>query len=62
VRPSLLGIIEGDGPFQVGAGVGKISEEEQRLPQRVVGDNKARRIVHTLYQEEAVLCQLPRLS
>jgi hypothetical protein len=62
VRPSLLGIIEGDRPFQVGAGVDKISQEEQRLPQSVVGDNEARWIVHTLHQEEALLCQLPRLS
>ena len=48
----LLGIIEGEPLLQVRPSQGQLSQEVHRAPQRMVGHQEERRVVHALGQTE----------
>ena len=54
----LLGIVESNPRFQVLSGQGKLSKQEQGIPQYVVSPHKEDRVVGVLGQAQALLCHL----
>ena len=46
----LLGVVEGNALLQVRAGRGELAQPEQGVPQRLVGLQEERRVVHALGQ------------